>query len=121
MAVGQVGQRGAAVQTVFAREISAFEQELAPIRYRVMMGSTVMEIMPSSWIVWVSTQYFKYIFSVLFTPSLSVKLKIKKKIPTYIFQDMDHTPYHMKALFISFYLNGHTLGVHPHIVKRHFS
>ena len=48
MAVGPVGLRGAAAQQVFAREISAFEQELAPIPSRLKMGSTAMEIVPSS-------------------------------------------------------------------------
>ena len=51
MAVGPVGLRGAAVQPVFAREISAFEQELAPVPSRRKMESTVMGIVPSSWIV----------------------------------------------------------------------
>lgn len=48
MAVGPVGLRGAAAQQVFAREISAFEQELALIPSRLRMGSTAMEIVPSS-------------------------------------------------------------------------
>ena len=48
MAVGPVGLRGAAAQQVFAREISEFEQELAPIPSRLRMGSTAMEIVPSS-------------------------------------------------------------------------
>ena len=48
MAVGPVGLRGAAAQQVFAREISEFEQELAPIPSRLKMGSTAMEIVPSS-------------------------------------------------------------------------
>lgn len=48
MAVGPVGLRGAAAQQVFAREISEFEQELAPIPSRLRMGSTAMEIVLSS-------------------------------------------------------------------------
>ena len=48
MAVGPVGLRGVAAQQVFAREISAFEQELALIPSRLKMGSTAMEIVPSS-------------------------------------------------------------------------
>ena len=48
MAVGPVGLRGAAAQQVFAREISEFEQELALIPSRLKMGSTAMEIVPSS-------------------------------------------------------------------------
>ena len=48
MAVGPVGLRGAAAQQVFAQEISEFEQELAPIPSRLRMGSTAMEIVPSS-------------------------------------------------------------------------
>ena len=48
MVVGPVGLRGAAAQQVFAREISEFEQELAPIPSRLRMGSTAMEIVPSS-------------------------------------------------------------------------
>ena len=51
MAVGQVGQLGAAVQPVFAPEISAFEQELALIRSQLKTESIAKEIMPSSWIV----------------------------------------------------------------------
>lgn len=48
MAVGPVGLRGVAAQQVFAREISEFEQELALIPSRLKMGSTAMEIVPSS-------------------------------------------------------------------------
>ena len=48
MAVGPIGLRGAAVQQVFALEISEFEQELALTPSRLRMGSTAMEIVPSS-------------------------------------------------------------------------
>ena len=50
MAAGQVGPGGVVVQTAFAREISAFEQEHAPTRYQVMMELTAWEITRSSWI-----------------------------------------------------------------------
>ena len=43
MVVGRAGQRGVAVQPVFAREISVFERELAPIPYRVKMESIAMK------------------------------------------------------------------------------
>ena len=43
MAVGRDGQRGVAVLPVFARETSAFEQELAPIRYQVKTESIVIK------------------------------------------------------------------------------
>ena len=43
MVAGRVGQHGAAVQPVFARETSVFEQELAPVPYRVKMESIVMK------------------------------------------------------------------------------
>ena len=39
---GPVGPVGVVVHPVFAREISVFEQELAPVPYRVKMESTVM-------------------------------------------------------------------------------
>ena len=39
---GPVGLVGVVVHPVFAREISVFEQELAPVPYRVKMESTVM-------------------------------------------------------------------------------
>ena len=42
MVAGQVGRPGAAVQLAFAREISAFEQEPAPIQYQVKMEYTAM-------------------------------------------------------------------------------
>ena len=51
MVPGQVGRRGAAAQPAFAREISAFEQEHAPIHCQVMMELTVMVKMQSSWTV----------------------------------------------------------------------
>ena len=41
--LGDSGQAGAAVRPVFAREISAFERELAPIRFQVTMECTVMK------------------------------------------------------------------------------
>ena len=47
MVVGQVGQLGAAALLVFAREISAFEQELALFRYQVKMENTVTETVQS--------------------------------------------------------------------------
>ena len=50
MAAGQVGHPGVVVQTVFAREISAFEQERAPIQYQLTMETTVMERTRNSWI-----------------------------------------------------------------------
>ena len=43
MAAGQAGPGGVVVQPVFAREISAFEQERAPIQYQVKMGNTAKE------------------------------------------------------------------------------
>ena len=49
MAAGQVGRRGAAAHPAFAREISAFEQERAPIHCQVTTELTVMEIAPSKW------------------------------------------------------------------------
>ena len=52
--VGARGQAGAAVQPVFAREISAFEQELAPIRSQVTMESTATETARSNKTAWVS-------------------------------------------------------------------
>ncbi|KAJ7381189.1 hypothetical protein OS493_004789 [Desmophyllum pertusum] len=55
MAVGQVGRRGAAVPPVFAREISEFEQELAPIRSQVKTESTVTkETVHSKWTAWLT-------------------------------------------------------------------
>ena len=39
---GPVGLVGVVVHQVFAREISVFEQELAPVPYQVKMESTVM-------------------------------------------------------------------------------
>ena len=47
MAAGQVGRRGAAALLAFAREISAFEQELVPIQYQVKMELTAKETAPS--------------------------------------------------------------------------
>ena len=43
MAVGLVGRRGAAVQPEFAREISASEQELAPVLSPVKTESTAIK------------------------------------------------------------------------------
>ena len=40
---GPVGLVGVVVHQVFARETSVFEQELAPSRYQVTMGSIVMK------------------------------------------------------------------------------
>jgi len=40
---GPVGPVGVVVHQVFAREISVFEQELAPTRYQVTMGSSATE------------------------------------------------------------------------------
>ena len=57
MAAGQVGHSGVVVQPVFAREISAFEQEPAPIHYQVTMGPTVRVRTRSSWIARVSVKY----------------------------------------------------------------
>ena len=54
MAAGQVGRRGAAVRPAFAREISAFEQELAPIPFQVKMEFIVMVTAPSRRIAKVS-------------------------------------------------------------------
>ena len=50
MAAGQIGPAGVVVQPAFAREISAFEQERAPIQYQLMMELTVMETTQSGWI-----------------------------------------------------------------------
>lgn len=43
MEAGPVGRHGVAVQQVFAREISAFERELAPIPSQVMMENIAMK------------------------------------------------------------------------------
>ena len=43
MVVGRVGQSGAAVQPVFARETSVFEQELAPTQSQLKMESIAMK------------------------------------------------------------------------------
>jgi len=48
---GPVGPVGVVVHRVFAREISVFEQELAPTRAQVMMETTAMEKVPRGWIV----------------------------------------------------------------------
>ena len=47
MAAGQAGPDGVVVQPVFAREISAFEQERVPIQYQVKMGPTAKETVHS--------------------------------------------------------------------------
>ena len=47
MAAGQVGPGGVVAQPVFAREISAFEQEHAPTQYQVKMEFTVGETVRS--------------------------------------------------------------------------
>ena len=55
MEAGLIGLAGAVVLPVFAREISAFEQELAPIQPQVKMGSIVTkETVLSKWTAWVS-------------------------------------------------------------------
>ena len=55
MEAGPIGLAGAAVLPVFAREISEFEQELAPVQSQVKMGSIVMkETVLSKWTAWVS-------------------------------------------------------------------
>ena len=55
MAAGQAGPDGVVVQPVFAREISKFEQERAPIHYQLKMEFTVMETTLSKRTVGVST------------------------------------------------------------------
>ena len=66
---GPVGPVGAVVHQVFAREINVFEQELAPVPYRVKMESTVMRVTVRSkrtawvsmkiwWIIWTILRFF---------------------------------------------------------------
>ena len=56
MVVGRAGQRGVAVQPVFARETSVFERELAPIPYQVKMESIAMkETVQNKETAWVSS------------------------------------------------------------------
>ena len=47
MVAGQIGPGGVVAQPVFAREISAFEQERAPNQYQVKTEFTVRETVHS--------------------------------------------------------------------------
>ena len=56
MVAGRVGQRGAAVRLAFVLEISAFEQEPAPIPYQLKTELIARETTQNSWIAKVSFQ-----------------------------------------------------------------
>ena len=65
MAAGQAGPDGVVVQPVFAREISAYEQERVPIHYQLKMEFIVMETAHSKRTALVSTTSM-FIFFFLF-------------------------------------------------------